>query len=268
MNSEMKTVIDALGDPSDIDAVLDQNVSRREALFRSGNMGAMLALGAMPLALAAMSKRAFAQGTPLPTQVVTVLNFALTLEMLESDFYNKGVDSGVIPASDLAVFKQVQQHETAHVAFLKSVLGSSAIPQLAFDFTLGGTIDPFHNYATFLILSQGFEDTGVRAYKGQATNLKPYGAYLTAALRIHSVEARHASEIRRIRGEKGWITGNDPAAPAAIKATYAGEENTMHLGIDVSIYLGVDAATEAFDEPLTAAQVLAIAGPFIQTSAT
>ncbi|MGI8548685.1 MAG: ferritin-like domain-containing protein [Gemmatimonadaceae bacterium] len=263
MNTEMQTVIDALGDPRDIDAVLDQNVSRREALFRSGNLGAALAVGAVPFAMGAMAKRAFAQGTALPTAVVTVLNFALTLEMLESDFYNKGVASGVIPSSDMAVFQQVQKHESAHVAFLKSVLGTSAIGQLNFDFTLGGTIDPFHSYPTFLILAQGFEDTGVRAYKGQAVNLKPYDAYLTAALRIHSVEARHASEIRRLRGQKGWITRDDPSAPAAIKSTYAGEENTIQLGIDVSVYLGVDAATEAFDEPLTSAQVLAIAGPFV-----
>ncbi|MGI8507924.1 MAG: ferritin-like domain-containing protein [Gemmatimonadaceae bacterium] len=267
MNQEIQTVIDALGDSGDIDVAHDPNVSRRDVLRRSGNLGAALALGAMPFALAATARRAFAQ-TMLPSAVIDVLNFALTLEMLESDFYNKGVASGTIPAADLAVFKQIQQHENAHVAFLKGVLGTSAIPQLSFDFTAGGTVpDPFKDYTTFLVLSQGFEDTGVRAYKGQATALKPYDDYLTAALRIHSVEARHASEVRRIRGEKGWITREDPMAPAAIKATYVGEGNTMQLGIDVSVYLGVDAATEAFDEPLDKASVIAIATPFIAKTA-
>ena len=45
----------------------------------------------------------------------------------------------------------------------------------------------------------------------------PYDAVLTAALTIHSVEARHAAEVRRLRGNftdqapnQGWITG-EPA---------------------------------------------------------
>jgi hypothetical protein len=52
-------------------------------------------------------------------------------------------------------------------------------------------------YAQFLALAQAFEDTGVRAYKGQAANLISTDL-LTAALQIH-VEARHASEVRRLR---------------------------------------------------------------------
>ncbi len=268
MNHELNTLMDALGDPRDIDDVLDRRVSRREAVAGSGKLGAAVALGAMPFALAAMARQAFGQGT-LPAAVVDVLNFALTLEMLEAEFYNRGVASGIIGPNELPVFTQIQKHENAHVAFLKGVLGSSAIGQLKFDYTAGGTLpDPFKDYPTYFLLSQAFEDTGVRAYKGQAPNLKPYGDYLTAALRIHSVEARHASEIRRIRSEKagipalkGWITRDD--GPAAVKAVYAGEANTIQLGIDVSVYLGVDAATEAFDEPLTRDQVLAIVKPFI-----
>lgn len=268
MTNEIQTIIDALGDPNDLDVSTHQAVSRRDALARSGTLGAALALGAMPIALAAMARRAVAQSAPLTQQVIDVLNFALMLEYLESTFYNTGMAaSGLIPASDRAVFGQVQKHENAHVAFLKGALGASAVGPFTFDFTLGGTIDPFHDYPTFLILSQGFEDTGVRAYKGQAGNLISNGTILTYALRIHSVEARHACEVRRIRGEKGWITGADPLAPAAIQATYAGEDNTMQLGIDVSAFLGTDAATEAFDEPLTKAAVLAIAGPFFKAAA-
>lgn len=270
MNHEMNTLMDALGDPRDIDDVLDRRVSRREAVAGSGKLGAAIALGAMPFALAAVARRAFGQAA-LPSDVVEVLNFALTLEMLEAEFYNKGVDSGIIGPNELPVFKQIQKHENDHVAFLKAALGSSAIGQLQFDYTAGGTLpDPFKDYPTFFLLSQAFEDTGVRAYKGQAPKLKPYDEYLTAALRIHSVEARHASEVRRLRAEKagiaglkGWITRDDPTAPAAIKAVYAGEANTMQLGIDVSKYLGVDAATEAFDEFLTQPQVMAIVKPFI-----
>lgn len=274
MNQEFQTVLDALGDPSDFDSLGAREVSRRDVLARSGSLGATLALGAMPFAFAAMARQAFGQGSSLPSQVVDVLNFALTLEMLEAEFYNRGVASGIIGPNELPVFQQIQKHENEHVAFLKSVLGSSAIGPLQFDYTAGGTLpDPFKDYPTYFLLSQAFEDTGVRAYKGQAPNLKPYDPYLTAALRIHSVEARHASEIRRIRSEKanipalkGWITLDDPTAPAAVKAVYAGEANTVQLGIDTSKYYGAAAASEAFDEPLSRDAVLAIVRPFIKSS--
>jgi hypothetical protein len=50
------------------------------------------------------------------------------------------------------------------------------------------------------VVSHALEDTGVRAYKEQAGNLmaaedKPLLEY---ALQIHSVEARHASVVRRL----------------------------------------------------------------------
>ena len=116
-------------------------------------------------------------------------------------------------------------------------------------------LDPFNDYATFQALSQGFEDTGVRAYKGQAPALMADNTILTTALRIHSVEARHASEVRRLRGQKGWITGNQTDV-AALQDVYAGEEAANGSASSA-------AAAEAFDEPLTKDQVLAIAGLFI-----
>jgi hypothetical protein len=59
----------------------------------------------------------------------------------------------------------------------------------------------FTDYQQFL---HRFEDTGVRAYKGQAANLMSKPDLLTA-LQIHSVEARHASEVRRLRGQKDGL---------------------------------------------------------------
>ncbi len=78
---------------------------------------------------------------------------------------------------------------------------------------------------------------------------------LTTALRIHSVEARHASEVRRLRGQKGRITENMTDVPE-LAASYAGEEATNGGAAS-------NARTEAFDEPLTMAQVMAIAIPLI-----
>jgi len=82
------------------------------------------------------------------------------------------------------------------------------------------------------------------------------------------VEAEHAAEVRRLRGGKGWITGASRGdLPAFTQAVYDGEANTMQASINVSSLAGsnggVDAATEALDEPLTKAQVVAIVTPFL-----
>lgn len=245
--------------------------SSRRAFFRhAGDFSVKAALAALPVALTLMPKAARAQSSA----VGETLNFALTLEYLEDEFYKAGLNaSGLIPSSDRAIFMQISKHESAHVAFLKSALGSSAVAKPSFDFTAGGTFpDVFSNYMTFLALSQSFEDTGVRAYKGQAGNLISDNDTLKAALQIHSVEARHASEVRRLRGKamseniKGWITGKESnGAPEAI---YAGEDNITHAGASLNSITSLNsvsasAKTEAFDEPLTKEQVLAIVNPFL-----
>ncbi len=235
--------------------LMDRVVSRRDAVARSSKLAGTLALASMPVAFGLLAKKAFAQGG-LPQGITDVLNFALTLEYLEDEFYQTGLDSGgLIPSGDLPIFQQISKHETAHVALLQSVLGASAVAKPTFDFTAGGTFDPFNDYPTFQALSQGFEDTGVRAYKGQAAALMSDNLILTTALRIHSVEARHASEVRRLRGQNGWITGNQTDVPE-LAPVYAGEEAANGSATSA-------AAAEAFDEPLTMDQVNAIAGLFI-----
>lgn len=249
--------------------VVENNFSRREAMTRGLGFGIKAALAAIPLGLfEAMNNKAVAG--PSSADINSVLNFALTLEYLESTFYATGLSTnGLIPAADRTVMSQISKHETDHVATLKSTiisLGGTPVAMPAFDFTAGGTYsDVFSNYQTFLALSNAFEDTGVRAYKGAAPLLQGSGPVLTAALDIHSVEARHASEVRRIRGLKGWISyAQANGLPAAI---YAGEDNTTQLGINVTGITTAPAVsvTEAFDEPLTMSAVLAIAGPFIKS---
>ncbi len=231
--------------------VLETGLSRRDALRQGGLLGAGLAALTLPAALAAVARPAHAQ-TVLPAKIVNALNIAYLLERLEAEFYRIGLaTSGLVPAADRPVFAQISKHEDAHVALLASALGSNTARIPAFDFTAGGQFDTFTNYATFTLLAQGFEDFGVRAYKGQAGNLASNDAILTTALRIHSVEARHASQIRRLRGLKGWIPFNQPGVPASLAAVYAGEGNTIQAGIDVSTYAGAESATEAFDEPVT-----------------
>ena len=93
---------------------------------------------------------------------------------------------------------------------------------------------------------------------------------LTAALTIHSVEARHASEVRRLRGnfsetvaERGVDHAQPDRRPRAA-AVYAGEENPTQLGIDLTTSPpSARRDHRAFDEPLSMQEVLAIVDPFI-----
>lgn len=256
---------------------LDPEITRdlTEGLRSNGSEGdgfsglvARAALISVPIALAATARKAFAQA--IPQNVVDVLNFALTLEYLENDFYIAGLAaSSLIDPADLSIFQTIQMHEQTHVDFLETTLGAQAITKPTFDFTAGGSFDPFNDYPTFRLLAQAFEDTGVRAYKGQAPALINDDVFLTAALTIHSVEGRHAARIRRLNGLQGWIPGAQADAPAPVAPVYAGEDTITQLDINIMTTGGVsaDSATEAFDEPLTMEEVNAIAGQFITSSA-
>jgi rubrerythrin len=268
--------------------VYDRLDTRRSALKSLRNIGSRLALTAIPLALGSLFKKGYAQ-TSTTAQVIAILNYALTLEYLESEFYKRGVTSfatiGVPAGAPQAAITTIRDHEVAHVAFLRSAITASGgtpvtFTAASFDFTAGnGTMtgpftNVFTNYNTFLAVAQTFEDTGVRAYKGRAAELVRTGDVLTAALRIHSVEARHASHIRQMRKANGfgdvkpWITQNNSGiASPVVQASYNGEENTSQSGVQITNINGTgitaDSATESFDEGLTAAQVLAIVDPFI-----
>jgi rubrerythrin len=164
----------------------DTFFSRRDAFRQFGDLSKKMAMAAVPLGiLTAMPKVAKADTASL----IGVLNFALTLEHLEYRYYQTGLDANVITAADRVIFQKIRDHELAHVKFLQevitNVLKGTAVAEPVFDFTAGGAFSPFTDYPTFLALSQAFEDTGVRAYKGQAANVKESDVVLTAALSIH-----------------------------------------------------------------------------------
>ncbi|HMI05569.1 MAG TPA: ferritin-like domain-containing protein [Pedobacter sp.] len=258
---------------------------RRAAMKDFYSMGKKIALAAMPLAMGSMFKKAYGQSTP--TAITDVLNFALTLEYLEYHFYNHSLLAapGLLTPGTPAhgAITTIRDHELAHVNLLKGALGGAAGKVYAyadFDFTAKGTFPTVYtDYKTFLAVAQAFEDTGVRAYKGQATVLKG-NAVLTTALQIHSVEARHASHIRQMRAApagggvaiKPWISlgagggANDSGVPQ-VDPVYAGEALDVQTGVTITgIATGVTkaAAVESFDEPLAKADVLTIASLFIK----
>jgi len=292
------------------DPAIATRLAARQAEIAAGSTvtsttRAGLMMGGAVLATAAIASDVFAQNGGMPSLVIDILNFALTLEHLEAEFYVRGVGTtGLIPSDMRAPFDQIRKHEVAHVAFLQGVLGSRAIAKPTFDYTAGGGsgngpfADVFRNAQTFAAVAQTFEDTGVRAYKGQAATLMPNPTILEAALRIHSVEARHAARIRRMRraaagaGDtvrwSGTVRGGGVAAAGATDAgpqptlvtaafnaiygaganatTAPSEANVTHAGINVSTLagasFGLEAAQEAFDEPLDRADVIAIVQPF------
>lgn len=232
---------------------IDPEVSERYSFYSRRNLlkfGSNLVAAGIPVLVAGSLNKALAQsGTPSKA-AIDVLNFALTLEYLEDEFYRIGLGTaGLVPGSDRTVISQISKHEAAHVALLKSALGAGAIAKPTFKFPAG----TFTSYPTFLATARALEDTGVQAYKGQAGNLINDKAILQTALQIHSVEARHASEVRRILGLKGWVSN-----PAQTTFTQGGVDlKSLNTG------KSDDALREAFDEPLTKEQVLAIAAPFL-----
>ncbi len=250
----------------------EQIVNRKKALSGMGNFAKNMAMAAVPLGAVTAFTSTPAEANSA-SQDTNILSYALRLERLEMDFYDQGVkamNDGRLPTDNMDIFKTIKKHEDAHVAFLESALGSNAPSSLKHDFTAKGSFDPFNKngtgkdkaYAQFRIISQGFEDTGVRAYKGQAPRLMDKDL-LQAALQIHSVEARHAAAVRKLRHDAAdentepWIIGAGKYAPKPIKGVYGAgskynlsEGNTKQAGVDVSQYVSEEDGTASFDEPL------------------
>jgi hypothetical protein len=274
-------IVNILEEIEKIDGEVYERLSpRRAAMKEFYSFGSKVALAAAPMALGAMFKKAYGQTTVAVDQV---LNFALTLEYLEYYFYQTGSSTaGLIPAGTPAVtaINTIRDHELAHVNLLKGAitgLGKTPVAFTAaqFDYTAKGTFPTvFSNYPTFLAVAQAFEDTGVRAYKGQAGNLMATPSVLQTALQIHSVEARHASHIRQMRKApagggvtalKPWITGANDSGVPQVDPVYKGEDNVTQGGVNITtLGFSASASTEAFDEPLTMAEVNTIASLFIR----
>jgi hypothetical protein len=193
--------------------------------------------------------------TPTPTAPATgsvtdadVLNFALQLEYLEAQFYSyaafgTGINSalqggvgtqGTVVSSTSGQPRQVAfqdpivaqyareiaYDEIAHVTFLRSALGSSAVAQPALNlsgdangaFTAAaraagvvsstGTFDPYASDENFLLAAYIFEDVGVTAYMGGVA-LLTNKTFIEAAAGIHAAEAYHAGLVRSVLYRKG-----------------------------------------------------------------
>lgn len=141
---------------------------------------------------------------------VGILNFALTLEYLESTFYKEAKTrakaSGDLKSLIDLLAEDEQQHVEALTATIKK-LGGKPVSEPKFDF-------PYSDTAGFLELAQTFEDTGVSAYNGAGPMIKSKEV-LGAAGSIVQVEARHAAAIRLQNTEEPAPEAFDPSLEEA-----------------------------------------------------
>lgn len=141
---------------------------------------------------------------PYFNDATDVLNFALTLEHLDSTLYRQGleqfdaqafVDVGY-DASVRDYLEQIVVNEETQVAFLSETIASLGAEPV-------GPAEYVFPYATlpeWLVLSQQVEEVGLDAYTGAAQFLIGNDDLLTAALAIHAVEARHLAYFRLLNG--------------------------------------------------------------------
>lgn len=208
--------------PSALERVTSDPVSRRKLLAVTGGSTALAAF------LAACGSDDGETTTTMATNGgggktgteqfgkgdVGILNYALTLEYLETAFYADVVKSGLFKGSDLETIRKFGSEEAEHVTaltgFVKQLGGTPASkPKTEF---------PLKNAKSVLELAATVENLGAAAYLGQAANIK--GApVLSAALSIHSVEGRHAAALNTLLGK--------PITPDGAFAKPAGADEVL-----------------------------------------
>lgn len=161
-----------------------------------------------------------------------VLNYALTLEYLEAEFYRQGNRAALLDGKAASYLKTIQEDEEAHVWALTDTiekLGGTPVPAPEVDFA-----EAFDSSESYLETAYTFENLGVQAYLGAAPSLFQEKELLTAAASIFGVEARHAAIIGQLQQKEA----------------------------EGGVYQG------AFETPASKDTVLRAAGPFIVSAQT
>jgi hypothetical protein len=127
---------------------------------------------------------------------IGIMNYALTLEYLETAFYADVAKSGLFKGSDLETIRKFGSQEADHVAALTAAVkqaGGKPAPKPKTEF-------PLNNAQQVLRLASTVENLGAAAYLGQAARIQS-PEVLAAALSIHSVEGRHAAALNTLLGK-------------------------------------------------------------------
>ena len=181
-----------------VERLVRDDVDRKRFLKMAGGAGAA-SFGAFVLAACGSSSTKTASTAAAPaattstssaTGDIAILNYALTLEYLEREFYAKVVASGLFSGKVGSLIKDFGSQEATHVEALKGAVSK-----------MGGTPAsnpngkfPITSATQVAGLAYTVENLGASAYLGQAGNIQS-PEVLATALAIHSVEARHASTL-------------------------------------------------------------------------
>ncbi len=249
--------------------LIDKALSRRGFLAGAGTVAAATVLtGCGDPYVSKIPSTPIPLATP-PTDA-DYLNYALNLEYLEAQFYLYAATGSGLSASDITggsasgftntgtvtlgdaaavpdltsaeqqILNEIAFEEQAHVRFLRSALGTSAVAMPSIDLSFFGPLavaagittaatgtghfNPFSSFDYFLVGAFIFEDVGVTAYSGAAPLISPAGVaagYLTAAAGILAVEAYHAGYVRTS------LTGRAIAAGSAAAYPYLAAANAV-----------------------------------------
>jgi rubrerythrin len=183
-----------------VERLVRDDVDRKRFLKMAGGAGAA-SFSAFVLAACGSSSSSKTASTAAATATTSstgtasagdlaILNYALTLEYLETGFYEKVVASGFFTGKVGALIKSFGGEEKTHVEALKGAvekLGGSpaANPNGKFPITSATQVAQ---------LAYTVENLGAAAYLGQAGNIQS-PEILATALAIHTVEARHAATL-------------------------------------------------------------------------
>jgi len=211
---------------SALDELRREPSSRKNFLRLAGGGSAAVALSGLLAACGDDEEGGSAEGTGSTTPEkpktesggasakgdIEIVNYALTLEYLEAEFYRQVIDSGVVKdKATVEIAKKFGETEQAHVDALVAAVGQLggkpvAQPTTKFEEVLNGGLEKV------LQTAADVENLGAAAYLGQAGRIKNK-EILAAALSIHSVEARHAAALNQLIGRDFKADGGQGSIP-------------------------------------------------------
>jgi Ferritin-like domain/TAT (twin-arginine translocation) pathway signal sequence len=249
-----------------LDHLVEKAVSRRSFLASAGAVAATAAVagcGSNGTTTPVTTTPVTTAPTGASYTDADILNYALNLEYLEAQFYLYAATGGGLASTDTAapsgytgtftegtvtagsaaavpgltmaqqeILNEIAFEEQTHVQFLRSALGSAAVPMPSIDLSFfgplavaakitsvatgAGSFNPFSSFDYFLVGSFIFEDVGVTAYSGAAPMISAAGVssgLLNAAAGILAVEAYHAGYVRTSLTGRAIAAGSNSAYP-------------------------------------------------------
>jgi hypothetical protein len=148
-----------------------------------------------------------------------ILNYALTLELLEAELYRQIVAGGKLSGDEQQFATDFGAQEAAHVTALRQTIqqlgGTPVAAPVRYTFPAFDTRDTIVNFLVAV------EELGAGAYLGAAPEITNPDV-LTAAVQIHNVEGGHAS-VWQLQAGKVPVAGPfaTPAKRADVLATVA-----------------------------------------------